>query len=40
MEEAEKKFQEIVNAYEVLKDPEQRKVYDKYGEEGLKERQQ
>lgn len=24
-------------AYEVLSDPEQRKIYDKYGEEGIKE---
>jgi len=35
--EAEKKFQEIANAYETLSDKEKRKVYDRHGEEGLKE---
>jgi curved DNA-binding protein CbpA len=35
-EEATKKFEEIANAYEVLSDEEKRKVYDMYGEEGLK----
>ncbi|CAD8107592.1 unnamed protein product [Paramecium sonneborni] len=39
-EESEKQFQKIVNAYEILKDPEQRKIYDKFGEEGLKEHTQ
>ena len=35
-EEAEKKFIELANAYEVLSDPDKRKIYDQYGEEGLK----
>ncbi|KAH3764021.1 heat shock protein DnaJ family protein [Pelomyxa schiedti] len=29
------KFQEISNAYEILSDPDQRRLYDQYGEEGL-----
>ncbi|PFH52963.1 hypothetical protein AMATHDRAFT_73787 [Amanita thiersii Skay4041] len=34
--DAESKFVEIAHAYEVLSDPEKRKIYDRYGEEGLK----
>uniref|UniRef100_A0A5B6YYI2 DnaJ protein ERDJ3B n=1 Tax=Davidia involucrata TaxID=16924 RepID=A0A5B6YYI2_DAVIN len=36
-EEANKKFTEISNAYEVLSDSEKRNIYDRYGEEGLKQ---
>mmetsp|Transcript_5530 Transcript_5530/g.6680 ORF Transcript_5530/g.6680 Transcript_5530/m.6680 type:complete len:370 (+) Transcript_5530:194-1303(+) len=35
-EKAEEKFKEVAQAYAVLSDEKQRKVYDKYGEEGLK----
>lgn len=36
-EEAHKKFTEISNAYEALSDREKRNIYDRYGEEGLKQ---
>ena len=33
--ESEERFKEVTRAYEVLRDPDQRSVYDRYGEEGL-----
>lgn len=39
-EAAKEKFVEIANAYEVLADPEKKKIYDQYGEEGLEQQQQ
>ncbi|KAG4033933.1 hypothetical protein MFRU_004g04280 [Monilinia fructicola] len=39
-ETAKQKFVEVAEAYEALSVPETRKIYDQYGHEGLKQRQQ
>ena len=36
--EAEEKFKEITEAYDVLRDPQKRAAYDRYGEAGLRGR--
>ena len=35
VEEAQKKFQDISDAYQTLSDPDKRSAYDRFGEEGL-----
>ena len=35
VEEAQKKFQDISDAFQCLSDPEKKAIYDRYGEEGM-----